>query len=292
MEGLEPWLYGRENEMTDKLKYLCCVLALFSVFFACTGCRKSDKDPIIPSGTPQDPMPGDANVIFLHHSTGNCVWNGGVPAWLANYNTANATTYAITETSYPNAPYPWNNYPYDYWNIWVDNAGAMPFNGQDTLEILTQNYDVIVFKHCYPVSGVLEDTGSPDISSSAKRAENYKLQYNALKAKMLSFPANRFIVWTGAALVESSTSAEAAARAKAFFDWVKAEWDEPGDNIYIWDFWQLETAGGLYLLDSYAAAPGDSHPGATFCTTVAPYFAQRTVNVIKGLGDTTSLTGQ
>jgi hypothetical protein len=278
--------------MTDKLKYLCCVLALFSVFFVCTGCRKSDKDPIIPSGTPQNPMPDDASVIFLHHSTGNCVWNGGVPAWFTNYNTANSTTYAITETSYPDAPYPWANYPYDYWNIWVANAGAVPFNGQDTLEILTQNYDVIVFKHCYPVSGILEDIGAPDVSSSAKRAENYKLQYDALKAKMLSFPNNRFIVWTGAALVESATSPEAAARAKAFFDWVKAVWDEPGDNIYIWDFWQLETVGGLYLLDSYAAAPGDSHPGTTFSTTVAPYFAQRVVNVIKGLGDTTSLTGQ
>ncbi len=278
--------------MTDNLKYLCCVLALLSALSVQTGCKKSDNAFFFPSGKPQEPMPDDASVIFLHHSTGGCVWNGGVQAWFTNYNSANSTTYTITETAYPDTPYPWENYPYDYWNIWVANAGAVPYNGQDTLEILTQNYDVIVFKHCFPVSNVQEDIGSPDISSSTKRAENYKLQYDALKAKMLTFPDNRFIVWTGAALVESSTSPEAAARAKAFFDWVKNEWDEPGDNIYIWDFWQLETVGGLYLLDSYAAAPGDSHPGTSFCTTVAPYFSQRVVNVIKGLGDTTNLTGK
>jgi len=33
------------------------------------------------------------------------------------------------------------------------------------------------------------------------------------------------------------------------------EWDEAGDNIFIWDFYSYETEGGLYLLDKYAVGP-------------------------------------
>ncbi len=91
---------------------------------------------------------------------------------------------------------------------------------EPTLEILTQTYDVIVWKHCFPVSNVAADTGSPpDITSSIKSQENYKLQYNALKAKMHEFPNKRFIVWTGAALVESATNAAEAERARDFANW-------------------------------------------------------------------------
>jgi len=272
------------------VKNIILVAACLVLFLP--GCKKSDDDPVIITGKPQTPMADDTSVIFLHHSTGSVIWNGGVDTWFTSYNSTNSTSYAITEQAYPNTPYPWDNYPYDYWLIWVSNAGPTPYDGQDTLEILAAAYDVIVFKHCFPVSQVGLDTGSPDVSSSTKSQENYKLQYQTLKAKMLSFPNNRFIVWTGAALVESATDALEADRARSFFNWVKNEWDEPGDNIYVWDFWQLETGGGLYLLGANAVSSSDSHPNSTFATTVAPYFSQRVVNVIKGLGDLTSLTGQ
>ena len=182
-------------------------------------------------------------------------------------------------------PYGWNNYPYDYWNIWVNHAGASAYMKEPTLEMLTQTYDVIVWKHCFPVSSVAADTGSPDITSSVKSEENYKLQYNALKAKMHEFPNKRFIVWTGAALVESATNAEEAGRARDFANWVKTTWDEPGDNIYVWDFRDLETGGGLYLLPENAASTSDSHPNPTFAASVAPLIGQRIIDVIEGRGD-------
>jgi hypothetical protein len=122
--------------------------------------------------------------------------------------------------------------------------------------------------------------------------ENYRLQYQALKEKMGQFPDTRFIVWTGAALVAGATDEANAQRAKGFFDWVKQTWDEPGDNIFVWDFWQLETEGGIYLLDQYAVDSTDSHPNSTFAAKVAPYLAQRIVDVIEERGDTGSLTGQ
>ncbi|MCE5272664.1 dockerin type I repeat-containing protein [bacterium] len=236
-------------------------------------------------------LPGSTRVIFLHHSTGENVWNGGVADWFAQYGRQNGKSYSIGERAYPSgSPYPWNNYPYDYWNIWVSHAGAEPYLTEPTLEILTPQYRVIVFKHCYPVSGIGPDTGSPSVSSEAKTLENYKLQYAALKEKLHQFRANRFIVWTGAALVEGETNAEQGARAREFFEWVKTQWDEPGDNIFVWDFFELETEGGLYLKNEYAS--GDSHPNAAFCRVVAPLFGQRVVDVIEGRGDSGSLTGK
>ncbi len=227
-----------------------------------------------------------ANVIFLHHSTGNCIWDGGVAEWFANFNTQNGTTYEITELSCPSGkPYAWKNYPFDYWNIWVKNAGSEPFMKEPTLEMLTKEYNVIIFKHCYPVSQILEDTGSPDIASEDKRIENYKLQYAALKEKFAQFPDVKFIAWTGAALVEGRTTPENAQRAKDFFGWVKNEWDQPGDNIFIWDFWELETEGGIYLKLEYAEGESNPHPNDAFSKATAPKFAQRIVDVIQGKVD-------
>lgn len=232
-------------------------------------------------------------VIFLHHSTGGCVWEGGVEKCVKDYNAAHGTSYSIVERAFPKEkPYGWNNYPYDYWNIWVNHAGPAPFKEEPTLEMLTKEYDVIVFKHCFPVANVKADTGKGDITSNVKSAENYKLQYEALKAKMRSFPSTKFVVWTGAMLVKGDTDEQSAKRAKAFFKWVRESWDEKGDNIFVWDFDAIETGGGLYLKDECAASADDSHPNDKLSKLAAPLFAKRVIDVIEGRGDSGKLTGE
>lgn len=232
-----------------------------------------------------------ASVLFLHHSTGENIWNGGVAQAIAEHNTRAGTSYRIEELAYPHDPYPWDNYPYDYWNLWVAHAGPQPFNGQETLEMLTGRAQVIVFKHCYPVSGIEPDSGRGDVSSSQKTLANYKLQYEALKAKMRAFRSTRFIVWTGAALTRGSMRGDyggddaMADRAKSFFAWVKGTWDERGDNIFVFDFYALETDGGRYMVDGNAVGASDSHPNEAFSRRVAPVFAKRVVDVIEGRGD-------
>jgi hypothetical protein len=227
-------------------------------------------------------LPDDARVVFLHHSTGGVIWGGGVPEWIAAYDDAHGTAYAIDQLAYPDSPYPWDNYPYDYWNLWVAHAGTT-WQSQPSLETLTATYDVVVFKHCFPVSGIGPDSGTPDASSPEKTLENYQAQYAALKTRLHAFPQHRFIVWTGAALRAEDTSPEQAARAHAFADWVRTEWDERGDNIFVWDFFTLETDGGNVLTPAHAS--GDSHPNDTFAAEVAPLFAQRVVDVIRGVAD-------
>ncbi len=38
-----------------------------------------------------------------------------------------------------------------------------------------------------------------------------------------------------------------AKRVRGFFEWVNNTWYDPGDNIYVWDFYELETEGGLFF---------------------------------------------
>lgn len=235
-------------------------------------------------------------VIFLHHSTGGAIWRGSVNRYIykftgtgdveryfAKYNRAHDTGYGIVDQVFPKSePYGWKNYPFDYYNIWVKNAGSQSFTEEPTLEMLTESYDVIILKHCYPVGKILEDTGSPDINSDEKRLENYKLQYEALKQKMHEFSETKFIIWTPAAYVANQTTEEQALRTREFYEWILSDWDQEGDNIYPWDFYGLETEGELYLKNNYAVSPDDSHPNSTFSGRVAPLFGQFIIDCIEG----------
>jgi hypothetical protein len=241
----------------------------------------------------QDGENSSMKILFLHHSTGKIIWEAGVEGWLKWYNNNNNDEYRIEELAFPSkSPYGWKNYPYDYWNIWVSHAGPEGFMKNPTLEILTGRYRVIIFKHCFPVSNIVPCAGKSSVDSDVKCIDNYKLQYRALREKLLSFPECKFLVWTGAALVRGATDRASAERAREFFGWVRDEWDQPGDNIFIWDFFELETEGGLYLKDEYACSSTDSHPSRKFAERIMLFFCNRLVDVIEGRGDSASVTGQ
>jgi len=243
-------------------------------------------------------MKKSKRILFLHHSTGKSIWLGGtgrisgklfqksdVRAFFREYNRINNKRFRISERKFPAlSPYGWNNYPYDYYNIWVKNAGEHPFMTEPTLEILTRKYDCIIFKHCYDISNIQPDTGYPDINSEIKSLENYKLQYDALKEKIHNFPDTIFILWTPAVPVRNQISEDAAQRARQFYRWIMDEWNEKGDNIYIWDFYSYETEGELYMLDKFSAGPGNSHPGKDFSKRLAPLFAEFVAGVMNGKG--------
>jgi hypothetical protein len=255
----------------------------------------------------KSPTKGDVNILFLHHSVGQCIWQGkhnligkifkkfkhsALKEAINNYCKKNGKNYIIKEQVFPKeSPYGWNNYPFDYYNIWVKHAGNKPYMEEPTLEMLSQQYQVIIWKHCYPVSNMQQDTSPPNIDSSIKKIENYKLQYLALRDKMHDFPNTKFIIWTGAAQVESQTNEQEAKMAKEFFNWVKNEWDIEGDNIYLWDFRQLETEDSLYLLKKYARNRNDPHPNELFSEKAAMLLSNRIIDVIENDGKRTNLKG-
>jgi len=258
------------------------------------------------------------NILFLHHSTGSVIWRGAqasllaravdkisprlasrldknarLPLLIEQYNKENNRQYQIKEAAFPkSSTYGWHNYPYDYYNIWVRNAGAKPFMEEPTLEMLTKQHQVIVFKHCFPVSNTQADSGSPDVNSEYKSLANYKLQYLALRDKLHEFPGTKFIVWTGAARVKSEITEEEAKRAKEFFGWVTEVWDLPQDNIFVWDLYSLQTEGGIYFKDSYAKAANDSHPNGEFAAKAVQLLFNRIIDVVERSGTETILTGE
>jgi hypothetical protein len=269
---------GKEENMFKKnILFALLLSALFLPPFY--GLSADETKPLEPS----------AKILFLHHSTGENIWNGGVEQWFNQFNKKNNTHYVIQETAFPNDPYDWANYPYDYWLLWIKNAGK-GYQGQPTLETLSKAYQVIIWKHCFPGSAIEEDTGNPSVQSDVKSLENYKLQYAALKKKMKEFPQVRFIVWTLALELKGNIDEAQAKRAREFVNWVKNEWDEKGDNIYVWDFYAFESEGGLFLQKKYSA--GDAHPNVAFAKKVASFFCKRIVDVIQGRGDTGSIMGQ
>lgn len=278
-------------------KYLIVILIL--LIFGLFRCGMSTK---------QSSNDQTSKILFLHHSTGKVIWKGkpegfdvfrnifsdieAVPKWFENFNADNGTNYSIEEHAFPKEKtYGWKNYPFDYYNIWVKHGNKKSYQDEPTLDSLTKDYNLIIFKHCFPVSDILKDTGMPDINSEIKVLENYKLQYLSLKEKLSAYSDTKFLIWTSAAQVENKTTPEQAKRSKEFVDWVKNEWDIPGDNIFIWDFHFLETEGGLYLLNKNAQSANDSHPSKEFANRVAPLFCQRIVDVIQNNGNSTTLTG-
>lgn len=234
-------------------------------------------------------------ILFLHHSTGQCIWigdmskytyringKGSVQMFFEDYNNRTGKEYVIEDLLFPRKqPYGWKNYPYDFYNIWVRNGGSGRYLDEPTLEILTASYNVIIIKHCFPVGRIMEENGNADIASEEKRLGNYKLQYKALKEKMHSFPTNKFIVWTPPASVKGQVTPDEAKRTYEFYRWILDEWDEKNDNIFIWDFYGLETEGELYLKEEYASGPRDSHPGRKFSGRVSPLFCQFIIDVIE-----------
>jgi len=259
------------------------IFAIFILLILAISCGQESRSPYM-------------NIMFLHHSTGRDIWNGdgySLKSLFIEYNREYDTNYAIKEMNFPKkSPYGWNNYPYDYYNIWVKNAGEKPYMEEPTLEMLTKDYQVIMFKHCYPVSHIKADQDSSDINSRIMTLSNYKLQYNALRDKMHEFPDTKFILWTGATLVEGATTEEIALRAKDFFDWVITEWDQPGDNIYLWDLYGLQTEGGLYFKNEYAVSSKDSHPNRHFSGKVVDLLFNRVIDVIENDGNGTLLIGK
>lgn len=236
------------------------------------------------------------DIIFLHHSTGWGVYSGGsVASWFSNYNSTNGTSYAISERSYPNTPYPWDNYPYDYWNLWVNGTCNNADPDIECLSALTASHDIVIWKHCFPGAAVLADTGSPSVSSSRKSLENYKLQYRALRTAMDAYPNTKFIVWTLAPLHRLASNDSDAARAKQFVDWVNNEWlTESGShpNIFVFDFFGLAAGTDNYLKYEYEGSHigSDSHPNSLANSTIGPIFAQFIVDTaeVSLSGDTTA----
>jgi hypothetical protein len=158
---------------------------------------------------------------------------------------------------------------------------------------LVTHYDVVIMKHCYPASDVLEDIGRIDLSSTRQSLENYQTIYRLLRDKFDEHPDNLFILWTPPPRHRLYQPAEGmkddnAARATTFAHWLKQDFLAEGgihSNISVWDFRDLVIDPWTnFLKYEYELSHdnSDSHPNKFANNEAGPRFAQFIVDAVTG----------
>jgi hypothetical protein len=216
------------------------------------------------------------NVVFLHHSTGhNLIEQGGVRErftaagydfWDHGYNPTGLRNAAGEYTGYSyNIPGD-NTDPDGLARIFTQRPRGLPLNAFSGL----LQHEVIAFKSCYPASQITSD----------EQLAQYKAYYLAMRDVMDQHPDRVFIVMSPPPLNPAATDAGAAARARAFAEWLQSEEYLAGHpNVFAFDLFghlaEGDPASPDYnmLRAEYRPEGEDSHPNAVANETVGPLLA-------------------
>jgi hypothetical protein len=244
-------------------------------------CRAVLDSPSVATG-------GDfANVIFLHHSTGrNLIQQGGVRErltergfqfWDHDYNHEGLTRPDAERAGYSYRIPDDNSDPDGFAHIFSLRLYSRPLNAFSGL----MQHDVIIFKSCFPVSHITSDA----------QLEQYKVHYLRVREVMDRHPDHLFIVVTPPPLNPSSTDAQAAARARAFADWLGSDEFLAGHpNVFTFDFFDLLAEGNssapdFNMLRATYREGEDSHPNQLANQTVGPLFVDFIVDAVRAYRD-------
>ena len=276
-----------------RLSFLPVAVALLAVALL-TGCAENQEQETAGAATPTaaaaatldaTPSPGARllatatatpgadfrRVIFLHHSTGaSLIEQGGVRQRLTGLG------YEFYDHGYNDdglvlADGTWTGRNFDVPDDNTDPDGlaavfAQPLDDppDNTFSYLMQ-YDVIAFKSCFPVS---------DIQSDDQLAE-YKSYYLSIRDRMDQYPDKIFIVLSPPPQVAAYTDAEAAARARAFANWLASdEYLNGHPNVFAFNFFDLLADPSTNTLRAdYQADEQDAHPNELANRTIGPLFA-------------------
>ncbi|MBN2391123.1 MAG: hypothetical protein JXR84_10375, partial [Anaerolineae bacterium] len=217
------------------------------------------------------------NVIFLHHSTGrNLIEQGdvrelfteaGFDFWDHDYNFPGLRRPDGSETGYSYRIPDDNTDPDGLADIFAQRDYALPLN---PLSGLLQ-HEVIVFKSCFPASNITSD----------EQLEQYKAWYLGIRDVMDAHIDRIFVVMSPPPLNPAATTLEAAARARAFADWLTSdEYLSGHPNVYAFDFFGYlaeddpASPEANMLKAEYRPEGEDSHPNQVANTTVGPIFAK------------------
>jgi hypothetical protein len=245
------------------------VIFVFTVFlFYCKG-SDSGTNPTAPTGR---------NGIFLHHSTGLCIWgpNGStttVPDEVTVYNTSKGLTgsnaFSLSETWWPNNP---DENEWERWHRIYEN--------QDPAAVITSYYStyrIIITKSCFP-SSAIGSIGQPSDTTdpTSKTIYNYKWHWRHIVNVMKTHSGNFFVIWTNAPLIAAETTPSEAQLSHEFCMWAKDTLARGLDpiagtfpkNVYVFDFFHKLADANHYLPAQYSQ--GDSHPNAAATQLVAP----------------------
>jgi len=126
-------------------------------------------------------------------------------------------------------------------------------------------YDVIAFKSCFPVSNIESD----------EQLAEYESYYLSIRSRMDQYPNRIFIVVTPPPEIPADTDAQAAARARAFANWLASNEDLSGHpNVFTFNFFDLLADPSTNMLRAdYQTDEYDAHPNELANQTIGPLFA-------------------
>lgn len=140
--------------------------------------------------------------------------------------------------------------------------------------------DIVMFKSCFPNSGITGDGGdNPDFASRERTTANFKAAFAEMQNQLASESGTLFVYMTAPPLVPEETTPEQAARAIAFNKWVIGEYlpsyrEATGlDNLAVYDLYSFLADESGFLRKEYRPDwPNDSHPNKNANVAVAADF--------------------
>lgn len=223
------------------------------------------------------------NIVFLHHSVGhNLIEQGNVRQrfteagfnfWDQGYNWEQLRDPEGNTTNYSYYVPDDNTDPDGLAAIFAQPVYRLPLN---TLSGLLQ-HEVIAFKSCFPVSNISDEA----------QLERYKAYYLSMRQVMDKYPDKIFVILTPPPLNPAETNAEAAARARAFANWLQSDDYLKGrPNLFTFDlFGYLAENDPLsperHMLRSAYRDGADSHPNPKANQTIGPLFVDFVIKAVE-----------
>lgn len=223
-------------------------------------------------------------VIFLHHSTGrNLIRQGGVRErltaagfqfWDHDYNYEGLSGPDGQRTGYSYGIPGDNTDPDGLARLFAQPVYKWPLNAFSGL----MQHEVIAFKSCFPASRITSD----------EQLAEYRAYYLGMREVMDQHPDKIFIAITPPPLNPAVTDAGAAARARAFADWLKSEEFLAGHpNVFTFDLFDLLAEGDPAAPDlnmlraTYRGEGDDSHPNQPANEAIGPLFADFIIQAVQ-----------
>jgi hypothetical protein len=223
-------------------------------------------------------------ILFMHHSTGaNLIREGGVresfsalgyPFWDHGYNEEGLVDQAGNSTG-ANFEVPDDNTNPDGWAaVFAQTVTTPP---STTWSQLLQ-YDVILFKSCFPASNITDD----------EMFANYTQYYLSIRAVIDAHPDKLFVAFTPPPLVPNETEPANAERARQWAAYLASpEFVGSRENLVVFDFFTLLADANGTLRPEYRGDEWDSHPNQRANEAVGPLlvdFVQQAIVAWRGGG--------
>ncbi|MDP2362437.1 MAG: hypothetical protein Q8M94_01570, partial [Ignavibacteria bacterium] len=226
--------------------------------------------------------------IFLHRSVGGNVFgpngsNTSVPAQCGSYNITHNYTGADA-VSMDGVNFPWNGNSGNAWWEWHRVFDDLDPDDDIYQYIDGTDYDIIIIKTCYTVSGMTEGIGVPadTIHYDWKSQAVFRWHVRSILEIMEAHPDKFFVMWNLVPVLNDGTfSPSVVANDALFSTWMKdtlaagldAVYGAFPPNVYVFDIFNKIDSSN-YMPTSLSVSATDNHLNATATELLAPQFVQ------------------